>query len=180
MREGGAGGGAEEAVGLGEDVALVGDGDQGAAAHAGGIAHPLAAECNVACHFGDAERGTLGDALDGLGDLAIGGVVRLLLLDVEVFCVLADDDEVDGVGEFGRGLDRFHGPDVGVEVEAFAEAHDGRGIALCWGRGGADCSEEGTVAGGFEGFDGGFGEGGTRLLETVESSVEVGELEFQV
>lgn len=93
---------AEEAVGLGEDVGLVCDGDDGLAVDAGdgaGVADLLPAEGNVAGHGGDAEGGALRDALDGLGDAAgLGGLARRLLLDVEVLGVLADNDHVDGLG----------------------------------------------------------------------------------
>jgi hypothetical protein len=58
----------------------------------------------------------LRDALDGFGDFAVGAIVGLLLFDVEVLGVLADDDEVDGVREGGGGNDGLDGSDVCVEV----------------------------------------------------------------
>lgn len=77
----------------------------------------------------------LGDALDGLGDLAIGGIIRLLFLDIQIFGVLADDDEIDGVGEGGGGSHGLDGADVGVQVESLAESDNGRRVAF-GGRGG--------------------------------------------
>jgi hypothetical protein len=58
----------------------------------------------------------LGDALDSFGDFAVGAIIGLLFLDVEVLSVLADDDEVDRVGEGGGGYDGLDGSDVGVEI----------------------------------------------------------------
>ena len=71
---------------------------------------------------------TLGDALDGLGDLAVGAVEGLLLLNVQVLGVLADDDQVDGVAFAAAdgGLDGAH---VGVQVELLAESDDGGRVA---------------------------------------------------
>ena len=50
------------------------------------------------------------------------------MLDIEVFGVLTDDDQVDGFSSSADGLDRA---DVCVEVELLAEFDDGRGVA--WG-----------------------------------------------
>lgn len=176
--EGGARRGAEEAVGLGQDVGLVGDGDEGALVDGGGAggADLLAAQGNVAGHGGDAVRGALGDALDGLGDLAVGGVAGRLLLDVEVLGVLADNDHVDGLG--GRE-DRLDGADVGVEVELLAQGDNGRRVALDGRRGGGDGAEEGTVALVAQNLDRLVGEGGAGALKRLEAGVEVGELELE-
>lgn len=80
------------------------------------------------------ETRILGDAFYSFSDFsAVGGVVRALFFDVEIFCVFADDDEVDGGGGCGDG---FYGSDVGVEGEALAEGDDGGGVAFCcygWG-----------------------------------------------
>ena len=132
LLEGFAGGGAEQAVGLREDVALVCDGDDGAlgGVGAGAVADALPPGGDLAGHVGDAVAGALGDALDGLGDLAVGAVVGLLLLDVQVLGVLADDDEVDWVGEGSGGSDGLDGPHVRVQVQALAEADDGAAVAL--------------------------------------------------
>lgn len=113
-----AGSGSEKTVCLRQHVGLVGDGDEGAlvGGSAGALAHSLPPEGNLTSHVGNAEGGLLADALDGLGDLAVGSIVRLLLLDVEILGVLTDDDEVDRVGEHGGVLDRLDGADVGVEV----------------------------------------------------------------
>jgi hypothetical protein len=136
LLEGFAGGGAEQAVGLRQHVALVCDGDDGAlgGVGAGAVADALSPGRDLAGHVGDAVAGALGDALDGLGDLAVGTIVGLLLLDVQVLGVLADDDEVDRVGECGGGSDGLDGPHVGVQVQALAEADDGAAVALGRGR----------------------------------------------
>lgn len=180
LGERGAGGFAEEAVGLGEDVGFVGDCHEGAGGCAlcAGGAEGLPAQRDVACHRGDAVGGVLGDAFDGFGDFgAVGGGVGAFFLDVEVFCVFADDDEVDGVGGGGGG---FHGADVGVEVELFAEGDDGGGVAGYFCRGGGDGAEEGGVAFGFEGGDGARGEGGAGLLECFIAGGEGDEAEGEV
>lgn len=126
---------AEEAVGLAEHVALVGDGDEAAGVDGGEarVAHALAAQRDVARHGGDVGRRRLRDALDGFGDArAVGRGVRLFFLDVQVFGIFTDDDEVDGAG---GGAGGFHGAHVGVEAQAFAEGDDGRGVALDFGAG---------------------------------------------
>jgi hypothetical protein len=76
----------------------------------------LEAGGDLAGHVGDAVAGALGDALDGLCDLAVGAVVGLFFLDVQVLGVLAHDDEVDWVWEGGGRGDGLDGADVGVEV----------------------------------------------------------------
>ena len=72
--EGLAGGDAEEAIGLGQDVGLVGDGHEGALVDGRGtaLADLLAAESDLTGDGGNARRGALRGALDGLGDLASG------------------------------------------------------------------------------------------------------------
>lgn len=173
------GGGAEEAVGLGEDVGLVGDCDEGLAVDAGGaaLADLLAAQRNVAGHGGDAEGRLFGDALDGLGDLAIGGVARRLLLDVEVLGVLAHNDHVDGLGGGHDGLD---GADVCVEVEALAQGDNGRRVALDGVGGRADGAEEGALALVAQDVDGGVGQRGARLLKGLEAGLEVDKVELEL
>jgi hypothetical protein len=120
--------------------------------------------------------GALGDALDGLGDLAVGGVKGALVLDVKVLCVLADDDHVDGLDGGGDGL---YGADVGVEVELLAEGDDGGGVALDGGGGGGDGAEEGAVAAVAEGLDGLVGEGGAGALKGLEAGLEGDEVELE-
>lgn len=177
--EGTLGGGAEQAVGLGQDVGLVGDGDEGRLvdARGAGFADLLAAQGDVASHGGDAERGLLGDALDGLGNLALGGVAGGLLLDVEVLGVLTDNDHVDGLGGGHDGLDGAH---VGVEVELLAEGDDGGRVALDGLGGRADGAEEGAIALILEHLDGLVGQGGAGLLKGLEAGLEVDEVELEV
>lgn len=127
----------EQAVGLGQDVGLVGDGDHGLAvggSTGGSGADTLAAQSDLTSNGGDAVGGTLGDALDGLGDLAVGALHGALLLHVQVLGVLTDDDQVNGlaVAATGGGLD---GTDVGVQVELLAESNDGGRVASDLGRG---------------------------------------------
>ena len=171
---------AEQAVGLGQDVALVRDGDEGRLVDAGGAggADLVAAQGNVAGHGGDAERGLLGDALDGLGDLAgaVGGVEGALVLDVQVFGVLAHNDHVNGLG---RRHDRLDRADVGVEVELLAQGDDGARVALDGGRGRGDGAEEGAVALLLEDLDRLVGQGRARLLERLEAGVQVHKVEAQ-
>lgn len=141
------------------------------------LADALARERDLSGDDGDAVGGLLRDALDCLGDEgAVWGVVGALLLDVEVLCVLADDDHVDWVCGGHDGLD---GADVCVEVEALAEGDDGGGVALDGGGGGLDSAEEGAVALVLEDLDGLVGEGGAGLLEGLEAGFEVDKVEFQ-
>jgi hypothetical protein len=135
--EGLASGLTEETVSLGENVGLVGDGNHWLGVGRGSGrsgADILAAEGNLTSDGGDAHGGTLGDALDGLGNLAVGALNGALLLHVQVLGVLADDDKVDGfaIAAAGGGLDRA---DIGVEVELLAESDNGGGVAgdLCAG-----------------------------------------------
>lgn len=137
--EGLAGGLTEQAVGLGQNVGLVGDGDHGrgvGGGDGGRGADVLAAESDLTGDGGNARRGPLGNALDGLGDLAVGTLLGCLLLHVQVLGVLADDDQVNGlaVAAAGGGLD---GADVGVQVELLAESDDGRRVTGDLGAGGA-------------------------------------------
>jgi len=171
---------AEETVCLRENVALVGDGDVGRLAGlASRVADTLATESNVTGHGSDTTRGTLGDALDGLGDLAVLGVVCLLLLDVQVLGVLADNDKVNGVGEHGGVLDALDGTNVGVQVEALAESDNGRRVALGRGGGRAHGTEESTIALLLQCVDGLLGQGNASLLEGLEASFQVDEGEGQ-
>lgn len=128
--EGGAGGLAEETIGLREDVGLVSDGDHGLGAETGGrggIANLLAAKSNFTSNSSDAGRGALGDLLDSPGDLAVGGLLSALFLHVEILGVLADNDEVNGVpGAAAEG--GLNGADIGEEVELLAESDDGGGV----------------------------------------------------
>ncbi|KAI4127991.1 MAG: hypothetical protein LQ341_006733 [Variospora aurantia] len=179
--EGGAGGFAEEAVGLREDVGFVGDCDCGAGVDAAardsaGIAYGLPAQGDFPCHGGDAARCAFRDAFDRLGDLAgaVGGVKGAFLLDVEVLGVFAHDDEVDG--GFG-GRDGLHGADVGVEVELLAQGNDGGRVAGDFlGRRG-NGAEEGSGAFRAQGVDGFWREGGAGGEEVVISGRESGECE---
>jgi len=170
----------EKTVCLRENVALVGDGDVGRLAGlASRVADTLATESNVTGHGGDTARGTLGDALDGLGDLAVLGVVCLLLLDVQVLGVLADNDKVNGVGEHGGVLDALDGTNVGVQVKTLAEGDNGRRVALSRGRGRAHGTEESTIALLLQRVDGLLGQGNASLLEGLETSFQVDEGEGQ-
>lgn len=157
----------------------MGDGDEGALVDArdARLADPLATEGDVTGHGGDAEAGLVRDALDGLGDLALGGVVRLLLLDVQILGVLPDDDHIDRLLVRADGLDRT---DVGVEVELLAQGDDRGGVALDGGRRGGDGAEESTITVGLENGDGLVGQGGAGLLEGLEACLEGDEVELEV
>lgn len=179
LGEGATGRLAEEAVGLREDVGLVSHCDERARVdrRRTGVTHALAAEGNVAGHGGDVVRGSLGDALDGLCDLAaVGGGIRLLLLDVQVLGVLADNDEVDGPLCAGDRLDRAH---VGVQLQALAERDNGRRVALCGYRGRRDGTEEGAIAVRLEGRDRVLGQRNALLLERVPAGLVVREAELE-
>ena len=120
----------EETVRLRQDVGLVGDGHHGVGAgglHGNHVADLLATQGNLSGDGGNAGRCLLGDPLDGLGNLAVGGFLGLFVLDVEVLGVLPDNDHVDGVTAVlaAGGLDRTH---VGVEVHLFAESDNRRGV----------------------------------------------------
>lgn len=119
---------AEQTVRLGQHVRLVGDGDHGLGAGGSGRgsgADLLAAQGDLARDGGNAGRGALGDALDGFRHLALGCLLGLLLLHVQVLGVLADNDQVNwvAVAAADGGLDGAH---VGVQVELLAEGDDGR------------------------------------------------------
>ena len=138
--EGTARGLTEQAVGLGQDVGLVGDGHHGLGT--GGEARVsgadrLAAKCDLASNGGNARRGPLGDTLDGFGNLTLGGLTGGFLLDVKVLGVLANDNEVDrfAVAATDGGLD---GPDVGVQVELLAQGDDGGRVTGDLSAGGAE------------------------------------------
>lgn len=142
LLKGCAGSRAEQAVGLRENVALVCDGDNGTLGGVATSAVPdtLSPCCDLTSHVGDTVAGVLGNALDGLGDLAVGSIVGLLLLDVKILGVLTDNDKVNGVGESGGRDDRLDGSDVCVKVEALAEADNGTAVAL--GGGGRRAARE--------------------------------------
>lgn len=178
IREGPLGGGAEETIGLGQNVGLVGDGDKRRLVDAGstGITDLLTTESNVTSHGSDAERSLLRDALNGLGDLALGGLVGGLLLDVQILSVLADNDHIDGLGGCQDGLD---GSDVGVEVELLAQGDDGARVALDGLSRRAHGSEQGAIALILEDLDGLVGEGGTGLLKSLEAGLEVDKVKLE-
>lgn len=172
---------AEESVGLGEDIGLVGYCYRGLGVYALdlAIAKFLPLESDGAGHGGYAVACALGDAFYCFGDSsgAIWGREGALFLYVEVFCVFADDDEVDW--SFG-GEGSFDGADVGVEVELFAEGDDGGGVACYFFGGGADGSEEGTVTFCLERLDGFVGKGYACFLEGFVAGGEIDEGEFEV
>ncbi len=185
--EGGARGFAEEAVGLGEDVAFVGDGHGGGCVDAfrcgsrgGGGAELLSSDGDFAGHVCDPAACARAYPLDGFGDgaLPVGRGEGALFLDVEVLGVLPHDDEVDFPAAVRfHAADALHGPDVGVEIELFAEGDDGGGVAFDFGGGGGDGAEEGGVAVGAEVVDGGGGKRGAGLLEVGVAAGEGGEVE---
>jgi hypothetical protein len=67
------------------------------------LPHLLPPEGYFSCDCRDAPASFCADSLDCFGDLAIsvGVGIGLFLFDVEIFCVLAHDDEVDGGGRGG-------------------------------------------------------------------------------
>ena len=103
---------AEEPVRLRQHVALVRDRDPGSLMDARGarVADSLPSYRDLARHVGDPEARTLGNALDGFGNLAMRAVVRLLFLDVQVFGVLPNDHQVDLASFVAapNALDRSH------------------------------------------------------------------------
>ena len=167
---------AEEPVGLGEDVGFMRYcyGGGGVYALDTAIAEFLPLQGDGAGHGCYTVGCALGDAFDCFGDLAgaIWSGEGAFFFYVEVFCVFADDDEVDG-GFGGEGS--FDGADVGVEVEFFAEGDDGGGVAWYLLCGGADGSEEGAVTFFLEGLDGFVREGDACLLEGFVAGGEVDE-----
>ena len=172
---------AEETVGLGEDVGFVGYCYDGVGVYAfdSAIAQFLPLQGDGAGHGCYAVGCALRDSFDCFGDFAeaIWGSEGALFFYVEVFCVFADDDEVDrGFG--GEGS--FHGADVGVEVEFFTEGDDGGGVACYLFCRGADGSEEGAVTFFLKRFDGSVGEGDACLLKCFVAGGEVDEGEFEV
>lgn len=118
----GADGLTEKTIGLGKNVGLVGDSELGTVVVTLGtlLAGSLASQGELKSNLSDASGGTLRDALDGLSDLgAILEGTGGLLLDVEIFGVLADNDEI-GVGVYG-----LDGADIGVKVELLTESDNG-------------------------------------------------------
>ena len=172
---------AEESVGLGEDVGFMRYCYDGLGVYAldSAIAQFLPLESDGGGHGGYAVGCALGDAFYCFSDFAgaIWGGEGALFFYVEVFCVFADDDEVDWVLGGEGGLD---GADVGVEVELFTEGDDGGGVAWYLFGGGADGSEEGAVTFFLERFDGFVGEGYACLLEGFVAGGEVDEGAFEV
>lgn len=177
-RKGDLGSFAEKTIGLRQDIGLVSDGDDGALVDAGNtrVTDLLSAKSDVTSHGSNAQRSLLGNALDGLGYLALGGVAGSLLLDVEILGVFTNDDHVDGLG--GRE-DSLDGSNVGVEVETLAESHNGRGVALDGVGGRAHGTEEGSLALIAESVDCGIGEGSAGLLEGLETGLEVDKVELE-
>ncbi len=114
---------------------------------------------------GDARRSLLGDDLDALDD---AGDDDVLDARVEVFRVLAHDDEV----EFGVARrhvrQRPHGAQVGVEVERLPEPDVDRGEALADGRRDG-AFERNPVA--LDGFEQVFGERRAELFERLRARV---------
>ena len=115
-----AGGFAEEAIGLGEDVGFVGNGYQRFRVHALHTRLPglLSAKRDLPSHGRDTMACAFGDAFDRFCDFAraVGGVEAALFFYVEVFCIFADDNEVNWCLSRGCSLD---GSDIGVEIEHF-------------------------------------------------------------
>ena len=194
----------EETVGLGKDVGLVGDGDHGLVAGGGGRgsgADVLAAESDLTSDGGDTARGTLGDTLDSLGNLAVGALGGALLLHVKVLGVLADNDEVNRVtvAATDSGLD---GANIGEEVELLAQSDNGGRVTSDLGAGGArgwrslsagpswwdtivgldlpDSTEKSAIALLLQSVDGLVGQSSSGLLESVVASLEVNEVELEV
>lgn len=169
---------AEETVGLGEDIGLVGDGDHWVlmdALHAT-VSELLSSESNLSSHGSNAEGGTLRDTLDSLSNLAVLSIVGLLLLDVKVLSVLTDDNHVN---QLLIGTDRLDWADVCVEIEAFAKGNDWGGVSfhgLGWGR---NSSKESSITLVLENLDGLVWERRTSLLEGLETGIEVGEFELE-
>lgn len=130
---------AEQTVSLRENVALVCDGDDGTLGGVTTSAVPdtLSPCCDLTSHVRDAVAGVLGNALDGLSNLAVRAIVCLLLLHVKILGVLTDNNKVDGVRESGGRYDRLDGSDVCVKVQALAEADNGTAVALGGGGRGA-------------------------------------------
>lgn len=172
------GSGTEQAVGLGQNVALVGDGNERRLVDAWGtsLSDLLASQGNLTSHGGNSGASLVGDALDSLGNLAIGAVVGLLLLDVQILGVLTDDDHIDGLS---GGQDSLDGTDVGVEIQLLAKGDNGRAVALDGLGGRGHGTEKRAIALVLEDLDGLVRQGGTSLLESLEASLEVGELELQ-
>lgn len=172
----GADGLAEKTIGLGKNVGLVGDGELSTVVVALGalLASSLAGQGELKSNLSDASRGTLGDTLDGLGDL--GAILKGaggLLLDVEILGVLADDDEV-GVGVYG-----LDGADVGVEIELLAESDDGRGVAGYTGGRRGNGTEESTLALVLEYLDGLVRKRVSSALEGTPAGLKVDEIELE-
>lgn len=117
----------EEAVGLREHVRLVRDGDHGLVTgrDGGRGADFLATESDLTGDIGDAERGALRDALDGLGNLAVGALGGALLLHVQVLGVLANNDQINWLAGAVTG-GSLYGTDIGVQVELLAKSNNGR------------------------------------------------------
>ena len=70
----------------------------------------------------DAARGAVGDDLQALDDARHDFVFEAA---VEVFGILADDDEVNVFVARLDALERFNRPQVGIQIERFSEPHVG-------------------------------------------------------
>ncbi|KAI6759111.1 hypothetical protein HG531_013872 [Fusarium graminearum] len=130
------GGGTEETISLGQDVGLVGDSDERRLVDAGGTSI--------------SDLLLLGNALDGLGNLALGSIVGLLLLDIEILGVLADNNHVNGLSSGHDSLDR--------------RAHG---------------SKKRTITLILEDLDSLVREGSTGLLKGLETGLEVDKVELE-
>ncbi len=80
---------------------------------------------------GDAQAGALGHDLDALDHTSRDAVFEPR---VEVFGVLADEDQVDALEARGDPGQRAHRPDAGVQVEGLAQGDVGGAEALADGR----------------------------------------------
>ena len=181
VREGGTGGFAEETVGLGEDVGFVGYGYERFGVHALHTRIPdlLSAERDFASHGRDTMACAFGDAFYGFCNFAgtVGGVKSALFFYVEVFCVFADDNEVNWCLSRGRSPD---GSDIGVEIKFFPQGDNGGGVAGNFGGWGADGSEKSPVTFFFQGFNGLFWKGSACFFEGIKADGKVYEGELKV
>ena len=140
---------AEQPVADPQDVGLVHDGHAAGPPQLGG-----AAPGQLAGRPGDARRGAPRD--HPLGDGGVAAVLRALAPGVQPLGVLAHDHQVDA-----RALRR---PDVRVQVELAAQAHDRAAVAGHGVVGRGDGAEEGGVRRP-RGLEGGGGQGVAVALE---------------
>ena len=104
-------------------------------------------------------------------------VVRLLLLDVQILCVLANDNHIDRLWSGHDGLDRA---DIGVKVKLFTQSNDGGGVALDGLSRGAHSSKERAIALLLENLNSSVGESLSFLLKRLEAGFEVDKIELEV